>query len=109
MVILEQFIENTKNIKKYGLDELAAEFNLTESQARRIVYVKDERKMMKKIPNRRPSLTEDVGMGISVTVSFHPETNEAVEIFVTSRGKASDNPMQKKGRHFTISECKFQR
>jgi|TARA_R100000353_G_C6411639_1_gene170602 hypothetical protein len=50
--------------------------------------------MMKKIPNRRPSWTEDVGMGISVTVSFHPETNEAVEVFVTSRGKASDNPMQ---------------
>ena len=43
---------------------------------------------MKKIPNRRPSLTEDVGMGISVTVSFHPETQEAVEVFVTSRGKA---------------------
>ena len=33
-------------------------------------------------------------MGISVTVSFHPETQEAVEVFVTSRGKASDNPMQ---------------
>ena len=49
---------------------------------------------MKKIPNRRPSLTEYVGMGISVTVSFHPETQEAVEVFVTSRGKASDNPMQ---------------
>ena len=49
---------------------------------------------MKKIPNRRPSLTEDVGMGISVTVSFPPETQEAVEVFVTSRGKASDNPMQ---------------
>ena len=49
---------------------------------------------MKKIPNRRPSLTEDVGMGISVTVSIHPETQEAVEVFVTSRGKASDNPMQ---------------
>ena len=49
---------------------------------------------MKKIPNRRPSLTEDFGMGISVTVSFHPETQEAVEVFVTSRGKASDNPMQ---------------
>ena len=49
---------------------------------------------MKKIPNRRPSLTEDVGMGISVPVSFHPETQEAVEVFVTSRGKASDNPMQ---------------
>ena len=29
-----------KSIKKYGLDELAEEFNLTESQARRIVYVK---------------------------------------------------------------------
>ena len=29
-----------KSIKKYSLDELAAEFNLTESQARRIVYVK---------------------------------------------------------------------
>ena len=27
-------------IKKYGMDELAADFNLTESQARRIVYVK---------------------------------------------------------------------
>ena len=27
-------------IKKYGVDELAEEFNLTESQARRIVYVK---------------------------------------------------------------------
>ena len=35
---------------------------------------------MKKIPNRRPSWTEDVGMGISVTVSFHPETQEAVEV-----------------------------
>ena len=29
-----------KKIKKYGMDELAAEFNLTESQARRIVYIK---------------------------------------------------------------------
>ena len=29
-----------KSIKKYSLDELAEEFNLTESQARRIVYVK---------------------------------------------------------------------
>jgi len=29
-----------KKIKKYGMDELAADFNLTESQARRIVYVK---------------------------------------------------------------------
>ena len=29
-----------RSIKKYGLDELAEEFNLTESQARRIVYVK---------------------------------------------------------------------
>ena len=29
-----------RSIKKYGLYELAEEFNLTESQARRIVYVK---------------------------------------------------------------------
>ena len=33
-------LQEYKSIKKYGLDELAAEFNLTESQARRIVYVK---------------------------------------------------------------------
>jgi hypothetical protein len=39
-------------------------------------------------------LTEDVGMGLTVTVSYHPETGEAVEVFMTGRGKASDNPMQ---------------
>ena len=50
--------------------------------------------MKKELPSRRPSVTEDVGMGISVTVSFHPETGEAAEVFVTGRGKASDNPMQ---------------
>ena len=48
----------------------------------------------KEIPNRRPCLTEDVGMGLTVTVSYHPETGEAVEVFMTGRGKASDNPMQ---------------
>ena len=33
-------------------------------------------------------------MGLAVTVSFHPETNEAVEVFMSKRGdKASDNEM----------------
>ena len=49
---------------------------------------------MKDLPNRRPCMTEDVGMGLTVTVSFHPETGQAVEVFMTGRGKASDNPMQ---------------
>ena len=39
-------------------------------------------------------MTEEIGMGISVTVSFHPETMEAIEVFLSQRGKASDNPMQ---------------
>jgi hypothetical protein len=33
-------------------------------------------------------------MGLAVTVSFHPNTGEAVEVFMTGRGKASDNEMQ---------------
>jgi len=46
------------------------------------------------LPNRRPCVTEDVGMGLSVTVSYHPETLQPVEVFMTGRGeKASDNPM----------------
>jgi len=48
----------------------------------------------KSIPNRRPCLTTDVGEGLSVSVSFHPETGEPVEVFMTGRGKASDSPMQ---------------
>ena len=48
----------------------------------------------KDIPKRRPCVTTDVGEGLAVTVSFHPETGEAVEVFMTGRGKASDNPMQ---------------
>lgn len=46
------------------------------------------------LPNRRPCVTEEVGMGLSVTVSYHPETGDPVEVFLTERGKASDNPMQ---------------
>ena len=46
------------------------------------------------LPNRRPCVTTDVGEGLAVSVSYHPETNEAVEGFVSSRGKkASDGPM----------------
>lgn len=46
------------------------------------------------IPNRRPCVTTDLGMGLAVTVSFHPRTGEALEVFMTGRGKASDNQMQ---------------
>ena len=46
------------------------------------------------LPNRRPCVTEDIGMGLSVTVSYHPATLQPVEVFMTGRGeKASDNPM----------------
>ena len=46
------------------------------------------------LPNRRPCVTTDVGEGLAVSVSYHPKTNEAVEVFVSSRGKkASDGPM----------------
>ena len=46
------------------------------------------------LQNRRPCVTTDVGEGLAVSVSYHPETNEAVEVFVSSRGKkASDGPM----------------
>ena len=46
------------------------------------------------LPNRRPCITTDVGEGLSITVSYHPDTEEPVELFVTGRGKkASDGPM----------------
>ena len=46
------------------------------------------------LPNRRPCITTDVGEGLAVSVSYQPETKEAVEVFVSSRGKkASDGPM----------------
>ena len=48
----------------------------------------------KDIPNRRPCVTTDVGEGLAVTVSFHPKTGEAVEVFMTVRVKESDNPIQ---------------
>lgn len=49
---------------------------------------------MSELPNRRPCITEDVGMGLSVTVSYHPDTGCPAEVFMSGRGKASDNPMQ---------------
>jgi len=54
----------------------------------------EERMKKRDIPNRRPCVTTDVGEGLAVTVSFHPDTGDAVEVFMTGRGKASDNPMQ---------------
>ena len=38
-------------------------------------------------------MTTDIGAGLAVTVSFHPQTGEAVEVFMTGRGKASDNTL----------------
>lgn len=46
------------------------------------------------IPNRRPCVTTELGMGLAVTVSFHPDTGDAIEVFMSGRGKASDNDMQ---------------
>ena len=41
------------------------------------------------IPWRRPCVTQQVADGLSVTVSYHPETLEPCEFFLTERGKAS--------------------
>jgi hypothetical protein len=49
--------------------------------------------MTKNIPNRRPCVTTNIGAGLAVTVSFHPQTGEALEVFMTERGKASDNEL----------------
>ena len=46
------------------------------------------------LPTRRPCVTTEVGMGLSVTVSYHPKTGQPIEVFLSERGKASDNPMQ---------------
>jgi hypothetical protein len=49
---------------------------------------------MSALPNRRPCISEEVGEGMVVTVSYHPQSGEPVEVFLTGRGyKASDNPM----------------
>lgn len=45
------------------------------------------------LPNRRPCVTTDIGAGLAVTVSFHPQTGEACEVFMTGRGKASENTL----------------
>ena len=62
------------------------------------VEQKEEEKMNipnhTKLPNSRPCIKTDVGEGIAITVSYHPDTEEPVELFVTGRGKkASDGPM----------------
>ena len=41
---------------------------------------------MNKLPNRRPCVTSDLGLGLSVTVSYNPKTDEACEV---------DNPFLK--------------
>jgi hypothetical protein len=54
------------------------------------------------IPNRRPCVTTDIGSGLAVTVSFHPKTGDAVEVFMTKRGNKAgqselDDAMYKLG------------
>ena len=66
----------------------------TESLEQKEEDKNEHTKSHKKLPNRRPCITTDVGEGISITISYHPDTEEPVELFVTSRGKkASDGPM----------------
>jgi hypothetical protein len=65
-------------------------------ELKKIFYImfNSEEKYMKNLPNRRPCITTDVGEGLAVTVSFHPETAIPVEVFLSGRGKkASDGPM----------------
>jgi len=66
-------------------------------ELKKIFYImfNSEEKYMKNLPNRRPCITTDVGEGLAVTVSFHPETAIPVEVFLSGRGKkASDGPMK---------------
>jgi hypothetical protein len=65
-------------------------------ELKKIFYImfNSEEKYMKNLPNRRPCITTDVGEGLAVTVSFHPETAIPIEVFLSGRGKkASDGPM----------------
>jgi len=49
---------------------------------------------MADLPNRRPCINEEIGEGMIVSVSYHPQTGEPVETFLTGRGfKASDSAM----------------
>lgn len=48
---------------------------------------------MRQMPNRRPCITTEVGAGLAVTVSFCPQSGEAIEVFMSQRGKASDNEL----------------
>ncbi len=48
---------------------------------------------MRQVPNRRPCITTNVGAGMAVTVSFCPRSGDAIEVFMSQRGKASDNEL----------------
>ena len=63
---------------------------------------------MRALPNRRPCITENIGMGLSVTVSYHPKTFQPIEVFMTGRGdKASDNPMTEALYNMGVSASKL--
>ena len=62
---------------------------------------------MKDLPNRRPCVTEEVGMGLAVTVSYHPETRNPCRSIFNRTGKASDNPMQEALYNMGVSASKL--
>ena len=63
--------------------------------------------MQDSLPNRRPCESEDVGEGMTVTVSFHPKSGEPVDVFLTGRGKASDSPMAEALYRLGVSASKM--
>ena len=63
--------------------------------------------MQDSLPNRRPCESEDVGEGMTVTVSFHPQSGEPVEVFLTGRGKAADSPMAEALYRLGVSASKM--
>ena len=64
--------------------------HLSQVKEHKLFIQKEEEKMNipnQKLPNRRPCITTDVGEGVSITISYHPDTEEPVELFVTGRGR----------------------
>ena len=46
------------------------------------------------LPTRRPCVTKEVGMGLSLTVSYQPMTAQPIEVLQKERGKAADKQMK---------------
>ena len=50
---------------------------------------------------RRPCVTKEVGMGLSVTVSYHPKTGQPIEFFYLDEPKLPT--IQCKRRYITLA------